>query len=467
MRLRHALAVAGLLGAAACSDFLQVDPVDQLPEERAITGATSARATVLGIYDAMQSGDYYGGDFVLLTDVSSDDVEWTGTFTTYGDAEEHVLRADNGAVEGIYNAMYRAVARANLAIAQLPNLPGLDADERDELLGEAYFLRALVYHDLVRLFGGVNAADLGVPLVLAPVDDPAQAKTLRSTVGQVYTQIMADLAAAQPLLSTNTPTRATVGAVRALRARVELYRGNWLAAETEATAVINMPAYDLAPSHEAYFDEEGSPSSEDIFKVSFTAVDYSLEGYYYLGRYETAPSNALLTACDPGFVPANAANTFAPAEDRCAWDIYVDRGTSATSGADDTIYGYKFPTTGGAEDIPVLRLAEMYLIRAEARARQGGAKLITAVDDINVVRARAGATLLNPVGMTQQQIIDAVIHELRLEFMMEGHRWFDLRRTGLIGTILTPAELAAGQDRYPIPQSEITVVPGLQQNPGY
>ena len=83
------------------------------------------------------------------------------------------------------------------------------------------------------------------------------------------------------------------------------------------------------------------------------------------------------------------------------------------------------------------------------------------------MRARAGATLLSAVGMTQQQIIDAVIHELRLEFMMEGHRWFDLRRTGLIGTILTPAELAAGQDRYPIPQSEITVVPGLQQNPGY
>src|SRR5687767_11531051 len=155
MRLRHALAVAGLAGAAACSDFLQVDPVDQLPQEQAITGATSARATVLGIYDALQDDSYYGGDFVLLSDVSSDDVDWTGTFTTYGDAEEHVLRADNGAVEGMYNAMYQAVARANLAIAQLPNLPGLEQDERDELLGEAYFLRALAYHDLVRVFGGM------------------------------------------------------------------------------------------------------------------------------------------------------------------------------------------------------------------------------------------------------------------------------------------------------------------------
>jgi starch-binding outer membrane protein, SusD/RagB family len=459
MRFRHALAVAGLVGAAACSDFLQVDPVDQLPEERAITGATSARATVLGIYDALQDDSYYGGDFVLLTDVSSDDVDWTGTFTTYGDAEEHVLRADNGAVEGMYNAMYQAVARANLAIAQLPNLPGLDADERNELLGEAYFLRALAYHDLVRVFGGINPGDLGVPLVLTPVDDPSQAKTLRSTVAQVYTQIMTDLTAAEPLLGTNTPTRGTRGAVRALKARVELYRGNWVAAESLATMVINMPAYDLAPSHEAYFDEEGSPSPEDIFKVSFTAVDYSWEGYYYLGRYENAPSINIFEACDPNVDPGDVYNTYNPPEDRCYWDLFADE--------DDFLYGYKYPTTGGAEDIPVLRLAEMYLIRAEARARQGGAKLLSAVDDINVVRARAGATLLNPVGMTQQQIIDAVLHELRLEFMMEGHRWFDLRRTGRIGTILSAAELAAGQDRYPIPQSEITVVPGLQQNPGY
>lgn len=459
MRLRHALAAAGLFGATACSDILNVEPVDQLPREQAITGATSARASVLGIYDALQSTSYYGGQFILLPDVSSDDVDWTGTFTSYADAEVNSLQADNSAVTGIYQSMYRAIARANLAIRQLPGLPGLAAAEKNQLLGEAYFLRALIYHDAVRLFGGTAPGDLGVPLILQPIDDPGSAPpALRATVGAVYAQILSDLTAAESRITaaTSPPTRATTGAVRALRARVEFYRGNYATAEALASTVIGM-GYALAGSHQELFTAEGTPTSEDIFKITFSAADASVIGYYYLGRYENAPSIALLQAFDPAVDPNDPFGTYNPDDERGQSDIFVD--------SDQYLYGLKFPTTGGAEDFPVIRLAEMYLIRAESRARQGN--LIGAAQDINVIRARAGAPLIPAVGLTQAQLIDAAIHEFRLEFAMEGQRWFHLRRTGRIMAFLAAQGAEAGQDRYPIPQSEINVVPGLQQNPGY
>lgn len=462
-RFRSALVAAVLLGAGACSDFLDVEPVSSLPREKAITGPTSARAAVLGIYDALQDGDYYGGDFVLLTDVSSDDVTWTGTFTTYADAEDNNLRADNGAVEAMYNAMYTGIARANFAIASLPSVAGMSDAEKQELLGEAYFLRALFYHDAVRLWGGTQPGDLGVPLVLAPIANPSSAAPVpRSTVGQVYTQILSDLDQADARLSDdNLPNRASHSAARALRARVELYRRNWAQAEALATEVINSGTFALAPSHGAQFTEEGIPTSEDIFKVSFTAVDFSNIGYYYLGRYETAPDTRLMRLFSPGYDPNNAYATWAPAEDRGNNDIFVDQ--------DDFQYGYKFPTTAGAEDFPVLRLAEMYLIRAEARAHIGGASLPLAIADVNVIRRRAGAdTLVFGVdATTQQEVLDVVEREWRMEFAMEGHRWFVLRRFGTMAAYLASQGADPTQERYPIPQSEINVVPGLQQNPGY
>lgn len=459
MPSRLALAAAAVLAAGACSDFLSVDPVDQLPREEAITGATSARASVLGIYDALQSTSYYGGQFILLPDVSSDDVEWTGTFTSYADTDDNSLQADNTAVTGIYQAMYQGIARANLAIKQLPALPGLSAAERNELVGEAYFLRALMYHDAVRLFGGSATTDLGVPLVLEPIADPGSSPpALRATVGAVYTQILSDLAAAETRISnaTSPSTRATKGAVRALRARVEFYRGNYAAAEALASMVIGM-GYSLVGSHQELFTAEGTPTSEDIFKLTFSAVDASVVGYYYLGRYENAPAIALLQAFDPTVDPNDPFGTYNPSDERGFWDILID--------SDQYLYGYKFPTTAGAEDFPVLRLAEMYLIRAESRARQG--KLVEAVQDINVVRDRAGAPLLDAAAMTQAQVIDAAINEFRLEFAMEGQRWFHLRRTGRIAAFLTSQGSDISQALYPIPQSEINVVPGLQQNPGY
>ena len=306
MRFRHLGAVAALsIAAAACNSFLDVKPIAELPKEQALTGPTSARAAVVGMYDGLQDetgGYFYSGDYLFLRDVSSDDVDWTGTFTSFADAEDNNLRPDNGDVRGMWNAMYTTVARANFVLQQLPNVGGIDPDEKNQLLGEAYFVRALVFHDLVITWGGRNPGDPGIPLPLTPAPDASVgAKATRATVAQTYTQILADLDAAEAKMdpSVDDVTRGTLGAVRALRARVLLFEKDYAGAEAAATAVEGM-GYALNPNYADLFTADvPNDDSESIFRLTFTAQDYSSEGYYYLGRTENEPSAALAKAYQP------------------------------------------------------------------------------------------------------------------------------------------------------------------------
>lgn len=471
MKLRHlGAATAVLFSAAACNNMLDVKPVAELPREQALTGATSARAAVAGMYDALQDntgGNYYSGNMVYFPDVSSDDVDWTGTFTSFADAQDNNLRPDNGDVAGMWNAMYATVGRANLVLAQLPGIQGIPTSEKNQYLGEAHFVRALAYHDLVKLWGGLTPGDPGVPLILAPVADPTSSASLtRASVGQVYTQILSDLTQAEALIpaSQTDPTRATLGATIALRARVELFRKNYAAAESLSTVVESM-GYDLAPNYADLFTADGKITPEDIFTLTFNAVDYSNEGYYYLGRTEVEPSDALAQAYQPSFDPTDL-TTWNPTDIRARVGIYAD--------VDQQICGHlcgtKYPTTVGAEDIHIIRFAEILLTRAEARARQGGAtKLAGAVADVNRIRKRAGLdTLVFGVDLTtQQQVIDEVMLQRRLELAMEGFRWPDLVRTGLVQSWLTAQGAPSYQQLYPIPRRELSVSPNIQQNPGY
>lgn len=471
MRLRHlGAATAVIFSAAACNSMLDVKPVAELPRDQALTGPTSARAAVAGMYDALQDnegGNYYSGNQVFFTDVSSDDVDWTGTFTSFADAQDNNLRADNGDVAGMWNAAYRTVARANLVLAQLPSIAGIPAGEKNAYLGEAHFVRALAYHDLVKLWGGQNPGDPGVPLILAPVEDPTSSTSLtRATTGAVYTQILADLTQAEALIpaSQTDPTRATRGAAIALRARVELFRKNYAAAESLSTVVENM-GYDLTPNYADLFTAEGQITSEDIFTLTFSAVDFGEEGYYYLGRTEVEPSEALAQAYQPSYVPGKL-STWNPTDIRAQVNIFADVNNEICGG----LCGTKYPTTVGAEDIHIIRFAEILLTRAEARARQGGAtKLAGAVADVNRIRKRAGLdTLVFGVDLTtQQQVIDEVMLQRRLELAMEGFRWSDLVRTGLVQNWLTAQGAPSYQALYPIPRRELAVSPNIAQNPGY
>lgn len=459
------MAAVAAFATAGCSDMLNVKPVDTQTRQEAVVGPTGARAAVAGIYDGLQDGSYYGGDFVFFPDVSSDDVLWWGTFTSFQEADANRLRATNSDVEAMWNAIYANIARANFAIQEVPNVAGMTAHDKNHLVGQARFLRALMYHDLVKTWADTASGSPGVPLVLTPVSEIGGAGApARATVGEVYNQILADLTAAETLMDPDSTgaTHATVGAVQALRARVELYRGNYAAAESLSTVVINSGRYALASRYSDLFTADGAPTSEDIFRIAFTAVDYQLVGYYYLGRYEITPEMGLIESyeLDSTYDSDAPYETFGSNDTRATRNFAFDE--------DEYQYGVKFATTAGSEDLHVIRLAEMYLIRAEARARMG-VRLAEAVDDINTIRNRAGATpyVWGTDLTTAQDVLDAVFKERRLEFAMEGQRWFDMKRSGEIGPYLASQGRTMTQAIYPIPQAEITVSPQVTQNPGY
>jgi len=317
-----------------------------------------------------------------------------------------------------------------------------------EIIGEAYFLRALNYHNLVKLFGGV-------PLRLTPatsINDPTG--STRASVADTYTQILKDLDSAQTFISNpNQTTQASLGAVMAQRARVLLYEGDYPGALTAAKAVEDLGQYSLAPNFSDLFAEDGSPTPEDIFRIIFTAQQFNNLSFYYLfdGRYEVAPTTDLMHDFDPSFDPSADVADYDPVDTRGQWSISIE---------DDTQEGTKFRSVQGTEFPHVIRFGEVLLIRAEAEARVGS--LDSARVKVNEIRARAG---LAPIGsLSQPDMINTIIDERRKELAFEGDRWPDLVRLGLATTVLG---ISAQQALYPIPQREIDVTPGLAQNPGY
>jgi len=449
---RTGMASALLLGlaAGACEDgLLDVNPVDEISDEIAIVDETSARAALIGAYAGLALGEYYSTEFILWPETLSDNVEHTGTFETFADADLLFLRADNFAVQGMWEDIYDAINRANLLIQKVPAIEGFDPEVADEILGQAYGLRALHYFNLVRGWGGV-------PLVTEPpadLDEAAQVS--RSSAAEIYALIAADLAAAETHLTAagidNTDRNfITPGFVDALQAKVALYQEDWAGAVAAGMELETSGDYDLAGSFGALFDADGAPTEEDIFRVIFTAVEFNNLGYYYQydGRFEVGATEEIY-------------NLFAANDER--FDVSFD-GTRS-----DGIQVVKFPTTIGGEHPHVIRYAEVLLIIAEGLAQQGGVtNLVDAVAYLNQVRTRAGlAGYVWGVDLTtQQQVLDAINLERRLELAFEGDRWFNLIRTGRAAEALG-SNFDAHEALWPIPVSELDVAPNLAQNPGY
>ena len=462
MRIRHLMLTTTLATTVAgCGSALDVSPTTAVPNDRAIVDAVSARAALAGAYDALQSTGFYGEVLFTWGELSADNAAHTGTFTTYGDADQNVLTADNSTVEFTWDAIYDAINRANILIARVPSVTGLTDAQKNQMVGEAHFIRALSYHTLVKLWGGV-------PIRTTPVASISEAADVtRASVAEVYTQIVSDLSQAEALMTNNQQTRAgSRGAVRALRARVLLYRespgvsglntGNWAAVETAATAVMSM-SYSLAPSFTDLFTATGASTPEDIFRLRFTDQDPFWGGYYFLvrslgGRYEVAPTTNLRNSYQAGDLRRDAT-------------IKNDPSRSPTQSP--RYYGAKFPTSTGTEHPHVIRLAEIILIRAEARARQDN--LLGAIADYNLLRERAGLAphVLGVDVVSQADVLAAIARERRSELALEGDRWPDLVRTGQVISVMG-LSTRPHQGIYPIPQNEIDVTGGsLQQTPGY
>jgi hypothetical protein len=224
-------AAAVLLLTASCKKYLDEVPNNALPTESSIVDAGTARAAIIGAYDRLQG--YYAASYPTLGTITTDNVIFNGTLSEYLQLDQNSIPTDNVITVAAYQGIYRAINSANSVIAAVPGVsdPLLLSSEKDKILGEAYFIRALSYFDLARGWGGVQ-------LQLQPTTDLNTLKGVkRSTLDQTYDQVLADLVQAEQLLPEDATTRnrAQKSTARALRARLHLYRKQWAEAESYAS----------------------------------------------------------------------------------------------------------------------------------------------------------------------------------------------------------------------------------------
>jgi starch-binding outer membrane protein, SusD/RagB family len=434
----------------AC-EILDVDPQHSMPADQAITDAAGVTRGILGCYDAMQGVGHYGRNYVVVADLTTDILTWSGTTAGYNQINNNSILADNVIVEGIWASIYNGLNRINNVIVQVPTAEGMTAQQKDRALAELYFLRALHHFDLVRLFGDV-------PIRTEPVfADEEDLNVPRRPVAEVLNLVHADLDFAVDHLSDEIIRgRAARPAAQALKARVSLHHyalsgqpAHLNAAKTYATAVINHPNLQLETNYAVLFS--GESSRESIFEVEFNEQDRNRYAEYFFhtsmsGRYEFAPTQAFV-------------DSFAP--DDIRKDVII--GMAAGN-----LYANKYnDIVAGTDNAYVFRLAEMYLIRAEAETllEGSGADIRR---DIDAIRVRAGLTPTT-ISDNNYPAFRLEIESQRMkEFAFEGHRWFDLVRTNRAQEVLENVN-SADQTLFPIPLTEILANdnPGMVQNPGY
>ncbi|WP_202928957.1 RagB/SusD family nutrient uptake outer membrane protein [Chitinophaga agri] len=433
-----------LLLLTACRDFLDVEPKDAVSDETTIVDKTSAQTAVRGIYRQLGDDDYYGALFQTIGYLSGDNIQWTGSQSVIQQFISHAVKADNTNVATVWTGIYSTVNRANQVIDKLPAVTdaSLTADERNTLLGEAYFVRALAYFDLARTWGGVQ-------LVIKATSNINDTKGLkRSTLEQTYGQVLKDLHAAEPLLpETTNRYRATRKTVWALLARFYLYQGDWAQAEEYSSRLIGDAKYQLIKPYSAFFANNVVATNESIFEINYSANNTSAHRGYWQppannGTRQWAPSDAFIALVNDPAIGGNR-NSAVAVTNQGLW------------------YGnfyYRSPATDPAY---VLRIAEQYLIRAEARAQLRN--LEGALLDLDAVRDRAG--LPASTATSQADILLAIEHERRLEFAFEPHRWYDLVRTDRAAAVLGVTDVR----KYvmPIPAIELNADNALEPNPGY
>lgn len=434
MKITHMIVAATLL-FSACDSALVTDPTASIDSETALSNARGVELALNGAYRSLQFQDR---ERIAFPDLYADNLDFTGTFQTDREFGLRDVTTSNGAVLGLWSDPYNGINRANNVIAGTAAASDLSSAKASLYRGEALFIRAYHYLQLVNWFGGV-------PLVLEPSKGVGeQSLVSRATAQEVYAQVVKDLEEAIPLLPDGkVQGRATKGAANALAARAYLEMGDYAKARDKAQAVIASGTYSLPASFASVFTTKHS--NESIFEVQYTSLNRNSLAFWFFpqelgGRW--------------GFSPTAELNNLYGASDA--------RGAAGIQITANKRYINKYPRiSSGDDNFVALRLAEMYLIRAEANARTGAAEA-TVLADINIVRARAGATPVSVAG--QANLLDAVLNERRLELAFEGHRFFDLRRHGKATTKL---QMNTNRLVLPIPQAERDVNPNLTQNPGY
>ncbi|MBD3749835.1 MAG: RagB/SusD family nutrient uptake outer membrane protein [Sphingobacteriales bacterium] len=436
-------------GLVSCDKQLNIQPTQSIDQSKALLTSGDVMVALNGAYSALGSADLYGGRVFLEADFLGDNgyIDWSGTYQGLTQIINKAIPANNGFVNSVWADGYSTINDVNNVLA---NLDKVNVTSRDAVEGQAKFIRGAVYFDLVRMFGkayndGDPTTNLGVPLVLTPTQGvDASNNVSRATVAAVYTQAITDLKDAEAKLPASNGFFASKYAAAAMLSRVYLQMGDYTNAATEANTVIESGKFSLTADYVDAFPlkgfSAGGNTSEDIFamqvttQTGFNGFNEFYDSGDYAGRGDAAITDAWV-------------NTYESGDQRL--NTYFVSGGSNFIGKFSNPYG----------NVSIIRLAEMYLTRAEANLRLGGVPIggVTPTDDLTTIRTRVG---LAPVIATLPIILNERAHELAFE----GFFLHDAKRTQTnIGNI-------AWNDNklvFPIPQREMDANPNLVQNPGY
>ncbi len=456
--------VAVLAVAAAtigCQD-LALEPYAEVSNDAFFNTIGDFEAAIVGVYDQISIADYYGRSIHLMSDIMGEDVKQAGSANRYqefADFEGQIVTGHDYETE-LWAEAYEAINMINEMIAADFTPPSGVAGDFEQIMGEALAMRGLIFFDLVRMYGQhytftADASHPGVAIVLEP---DVTALPARNSVGEVYQQAISDLTTGISMMSETRrgPYMMTREAAQAILSRIYLYMEDWSNAESMATSVINSGKYSLVQG-QSYIDQfANGGSSEAIFEIQHTDIDNrgsdSLGGMYRASGYgDYLPARDLLDQIEAGDL---------------RWGMFVT--DPLLTGAYASHRVHKWPTNQSTDNIPVIRLSEVYLNRAEARAQMGddaGARA-----DLNMIRSRAGVADSDADG---QALLDAILLERRIELGYEGHRIHDLMRykqditrvdvTGDVAFMAYPCNFCV----LPIPQPETDTNSNMQQNAGY
>jgi len=444
MKKLFLILIVAAVTSASCKKLLDVQPTASISADQAINDKSGVDKAITGAYYSLHDVGNYGRNQVIVEDLAADNLAWTGTTRDYQQIAENLIASDNAIIDGMWSTHYECINRVNNVLVRIDDIDMTTA-ERNLYTGDGLFLRALSHFNLLCYFGGI-------PIKTQPTIDLSNINQARNSVAQVYGQIVADLLMAETLLpATRALGRASSYSATALLARVYLTQYHYTndpaiaaLAKAKADEVIDNGGFVLAP---AYIDLFNGNTTESVFEVVFDAQNYNRLAQYFFpvsltGRYEVSPPAAFVD----GF---RATDT-------------VRFNASITFDANNLPYGIKYKDyTSGTDRVYVLRLAEMYMIRAEALAYTNG-NIEDIRNDINTLRLRSG--LAPTTATTYAELKLAIENERRHEFAFESQRWSDLVRTKRATTVLGIDE---NYTLFPIPLSEMQTNTLMTQNPGY
>jgi len=465
------------IGLTSCDSFLDKEPLSQIIDESADTASVytgaDAETGIAAVYSGMKTSqsELFFLDHYVNGDAQSDNSYAGADNPDNFQIDDYKISSTNRNISRDWKYFYGLIGTCNGVIERTPKAVGLDAGRRDEIIGEASFMRGFLYFGMVQLWGGVPIVTKPVPEITS--DNFAEVYSIlypdSKTQDEVYTQIINDLTTAvnqAPTAYGPTKMRGTKAAAHAILAKVYATRqpADWNKVNEHADAVI-ASGFSLLPSYEQLWDGMHENSAESIFELDCIggATGSNWGSSMFVGKdwkkFNT-PTHDLVDLFDAeqDMVRKNSSILF---QKITSW-------TDVNWDISNYPFCYKMRNTNGTQNQILLRLADILLLKAEALTELGQLDAVSGAQYyVNLVRSRA--KLAPTTATTADALRTAIAKERRLELAFEGHRWYDLKRTGKAIETMTALGYTLNENKllFPIPQGERDKNINLKQNPGY